>query len=137
MSDVELAVAADAPLDVVPALRGARSLVEARDYARLVLEPQSVELPPEAGPTLERLRELRAAGPERLTADDARALVRELKAVGGDLRSVRLALTGSATGPELSAILAALSHEETEARVTHALRGKSADTIAGVHVYGT
>ena len=37
--------------------------------------------------------------------------MRELKAVGGDLRSLRLALTGAATGPELAAVLAALSRE--------------------------
>ncbi len=42
MPDDELAAAADAPVDVVPALRGARSLVEAREYAQLVLEPQPV-----------------------------------------------------------------------------------------------
>ena len=36
MSDEELAAAADAPVQVVPALRGARSLVEAQEYARLV-----------------------------------------------------------------------------------------------------
>ncbi len=40
MSDEELAAAAEAPVEVVPALRGARSLVEAREYARLVLDPQ-------------------------------------------------------------------------------------------------
>ena len=39
MPDEELAAAADAPLEVVPALRGARSLVEAREYARLVVAP--------------------------------------------------------------------------------------------------
>ena len=40
MPDEELAAAAGAPIEVVPALRGARSLVEAREYARLVLEPE-------------------------------------------------------------------------------------------------
>ncbi len=39
MPDEELAAVADAPLEVVPALRGARSLVEAREYARLVVAP--------------------------------------------------------------------------------------------------
>ena len=34
MSDEELAAAAGAPLEVVPALRGARDLNEAREYAR-------------------------------------------------------------------------------------------------------
>ncbi len=46
----------------------------------------------------------------------ARELLRELKAVGGDLRSLRLALTGAATGPELAAVLAALPREEALAR---------------------
>ena len=36
LPDDELAAAADAPCEVVPALRGARTLVEARAYARLV-----------------------------------------------------------------------------------------------------
>ena len=106
----------DAPLEVAPVLRGARSLAEARDYAHLVSHPASVELPPEAAPTLERFAELRAASPEQLDHAEARALVRELKAVGGDLRSLRLALTGAETGPELAAVLAALPREEALAR---------------------
>jgi hypothetical protein len=48
-------------------------------------------------------------------------MVRELKAVGGDLRALRLALTGAATGPELGAILAALSLDETGRRISRAL----------------
>jgi glutamyl/glutaminyl-tRNA synthetase len=116
MSDEELADAAGASLDAVPALRGARTLVEAREYARLVVDPQPVGLGEDAGPTLERFAELRAAAPERLTSDEARALVRELKAVGGDLRSLRLALTGADRGPELAAVLAALSRDEAIAR---------------------
>ncbi|HXG76316.1 MAG TPA: glutamate--tRNA ligase family protein [Gaiellaceae bacterium] len=112
MSDEELAAAAAVPLEVVPALRGARTLVEAREYARLVLEPARVELPPEAGPTLERFAELRAGAPERLAPEEARALVRELQAVGGDLRALRLALTGAERGPELAAVLAAVPRAE-------------------------
>jgi glutamyl/glutaminyl-tRNA synthetase len=120
MTDDELASAVDAPREVVPALRGARSLAEARDYAHLVLHPASVELPPEAAPTLQRFAELRAASAERLDHAEARALVRELKAVGGDLRSLRLALTGAETGPELAAVLAALPREEALARCERA-----------------
>jgi glutamyl-tRNA synthetase len=112
MSDAELAAAAGAPLEAVPALRGARSLVEAREYARLVVDPQPTALGEDARPTLERFAELRAPAPERLSSDEARAIVRELKAVGGDLRSLRLALTGAERGPELAAVLAALSREE-------------------------
>ena len=48
-------------------------------------------------------------------------VVRELKAVGGDLRALRLALTGRERGPELSAILAALPRDETMRRVDAAL----------------
>jgi hypothetical protein len=82
-----------------------------------VLSPEKVGLPEEAAPTLERFAELRASAPERLTTEDARAIVRELKAVGGDLRSLRLALTGADRGPELAAVLAALSREEALARI--------------------
>jgi hypothetical protein len=49
---------------------------------------------------------------------DARAIVRELQAVGGDLRSLRLALTGAERGPELAAVLSALSRDEAVARTT-------------------
>jgi glutamyl/glutaminyl-tRNA synthetase len=117
MSDEELAAAAEAPVDVVPALRGARTLAEAREYARLVLDPSPVERAGDTQPTLERFAELRSAAPERLDPAQARGIVRELKAVGGDLRAVRAALTGAGTGPELWAILAALSRDETLRRV--------------------
>lgn len=112
MSDEELAAAAGASVEAVPVLRGARSLVEAREYALLVLQPESAKLPDEARPTLDRFIELRAPMPERLSLDESRALLRELKAVGGDLRVLRLALTGAAKGPELAAVVAALSREE-------------------------
>jgi glutamyl/glutaminyl-tRNA synthetase len=120
MPDEELAAAADAPLEAVAALRGARTLKEAKEYARLVAEPALAALPTEAHPTLERFAELRAAGPERLSMDDSRAIVRELKAVGGDLRSLRLALTGVETGPELASVLAALPREEALSRAAGA-----------------
>ena len=121
MSDRDLAEAAGAPIEVVPVLRGARSLVEAQDYARLVLEPAAAELDPEARPTLERFVELREAAPEMLSDDEARSLVRELKAVGGDLRAVRLALTGVARGPELAAVLATVSRSEALERAARAI----------------
>ena len=116
MGDEELAAVAKAPLEAVPALRGARSFVEAREYARMVVEPDRVELPPEAQVTLERFSELRTAGPDVLSPDESRAVLRELKAVGGDLRSLRLALTGTAKGPELWAVLAAVPRDEALAR---------------------
>jgi glutamyl/glutaminyl-tRNA synthetase len=115
MSDEELAAAADAPPEVVPALRGARDLAEAREYARQVLEPEPVSLGEDARPTLERFKELNANGA------GAKDVVRELKAVGGDLRALRLALTGRERGPELWAIVAALPREETFRRVDAAL----------------
>jgi glutamyl/glutaminyl-tRNA synthetase len=118
MADEELAAAAGAPVEAAPVLRGARTLVEAREYARLVLEPQPVELSPDASSTLDRFTELRSGAPDRLSVEEARAILRELKAVGGDLRSLRLALTGAARGPELAAVLAALTREEALARVS-------------------
>lgn len=120
MPDDQLAAAAGAPADVVPALRGARTLAEARDYARLVLEPEAVELGADAAPTLERFAELRSPAPERLSPDEGRAIVRELKAVGGDLHALRLALTGADKGPELAAVLAAVPREEALARADRA-----------------
>ena len=38
--------------------------------------------------------------------------------MGGDLRSLRLALTGAERGPELAAVLAALSRDEALRRAT-------------------
>jgi glutamyl-tRNA synthetase len=113
LSDEELAAAADAPLEVVPALRGARDLNEAREYARQILEPEPVELPEEARPTLERFKELGSA--------DGKTIVRELKAVGGNLKALRLALTGRDKGPELAAIVEALPREEAVRRIDAAL----------------
>ena len=115
LSDEELAAAAEAPVEVVPALRGARDLVEAREYARQVLEPEPVSLGEEARPTLERFRELRSNGA------GAKEIVRELKAVGGNLKALRLALTGRERGPELWAIVAALPPEEALRRIDAAL----------------
>ncbi len=115
LDDEELAAAAGAPVEVVPALRGARDLNEAREYARHVLEPEPVSLGEEARPTLERFKELSSNG---AAAKDA---IRELKAVGGDLRALRLALTGRERGPELWSIVAALPREETLRRIDAAL----------------
>ena len=115
MSDEELAAAAEAPVEVVPALRGARDFVEAREYARQVLEPEPVSLGEEARPTLERFRELRSNGA------GAKEIVRELKAVGGNLKLLRLALTGRERGPELWAIVAALPPDEALRRIDAAL----------------
>ena len=93
LSDEELAERVGVPVSVAPVLRGARDLREAREYAQQVLEPERVEV--DAPETLQRFRELVEGGV------DPRGIVRELKAVGGDLKAVRLALTGRERGPEL------------------------------------
>ena len=104
LSDEELASRVGVPVSVAPVLRGARDLAEARDYATLVLEPAKAEV--DSPETLARFRELVESEIE------PRALVRELKAVGGDLKAVRLALTGKERGPELAAVIAALPRDE-------------------------
>jgi glutamyl-tRNA synthetase len=118
LSDRELAERIGAPLELVPALRGARDLNEAREYAAAVLEAPATLAVPGSRETLERFRELleRANG-----SADPRELVRELKAVGGDLRALRLALTGRERGPELWTVVAALPREEALRRIDAAL----------------
>ena len=107
LSDEELVERVGAPVELAPALRGARDLNEARDYATAILDPAPVAV--DAPETLERFRELL----ERANGNaDPKELVRELKAVGGDLRALRLALTGRERGPELWTVLAALPREE-------------------------
>lgn len=115
LPDAELAARAGAPPQLAPALRGARDLNEAREMAASILQPRSVRLPEAARPTLARFAELRASGL------DGKELVRELKAVGGDLKSLRLALTGAERGPELWAVIAALPQDEALRRVDAAL----------------
>ena len=98
-------------------MRGARDLNEAREYvAQSRAEPRA-----EAGRlTLETSAtfEDTASSPTCRRKD----LVRELKAAGGNLKALRLALTGRDQGPELSAILAALPKEEALRRVDQALQ---------------
>jgi glutamyl/glutaminyl-tRNA synthetase len=114
LSDEELAARVDVPVSVVPVLRGARDLVEARAFADAVLaEPESERT--RSPETLVRFLELQPSL-------EPKALVRELKAVGGDLKALRLALTGRDRGPELAAILASLPADETRRRVEAALR---------------
>jgi glutamyl-tRNA synthetase len=120
LPDKELATRAGAPVELVPALRGARDLNEARDYANAILTPPSNSglLGEKGAATLERFKELL----ERTNGTvDARELLRELKAVGGDLRALRVALTGSERGPELWTVIAALPREETLRRIDAAL----------------
>ncbi|HKD93471.1 MAG TPA: glutamate--tRNA ligase family protein [Gaiellaceae bacterium] len=109
LSDDELAARIGVPVSVAPVLRGARDLAEAREYAAQVLEPAPAEV--DSPETLARARELVEAGLE------PRAVVRELKAVGGNLKAVRLALTGREHGPELAAVIAALPRDELLSRL--------------------
>jgi hypothetical protein len=111
------------PVAVVPAVRGAHDLLEARELAASILDPPSDNLSLAEGDraTLERFRELRLAGNGGLDKDAAKGIVRELKAVGGNLRAVRRALTGRESGPELWSVLAALPREETLRRIDAAL----------------
>ena len=124
LSDGELAARVEAPLRLVAALRGARDLVEARDYAESILRPGPGDgpeaapgpQPPEARPTLLRFAELRAGAADELDDETARSIVRELKAVHADLKALRRALTGRERGPELWAVVRALAREESLAR---------------------
>ncbi len=114
LSDEELAALVGVPVSAAPVLRGARDLVEAREYADSVLTEPRMEV--DAPETLTRARELAEVGLE------PRALVRELKAVGGDLHALRLALTGRDRGPELWAVVAALPRDELLRRIDARLR---------------
>ena len=109
LSDEELAARVGVPVSVAPVLRGARDLAEAREYADQVLEPAESDV--DSPETFARARELAEAGLE------PRDMVRELKAVGGDLKAVRLALTGHERGPELAAVIAALPRDELLSRL--------------------
>jgi hypothetical protein len=116
LTDDELAERVGAPLEVVPALRGARDLLEARRNADSILTEPAAQLT--ASPeTLERFRELRERANSALDPDMAKAIVRELKAVGGDLRALRLALTGAEHGPELWTVVLALPPDEALRRI--------------------
>jgi glutamyl/glutaminyl-tRNA synthetase len=112
MSDGELAVRLGVEKQYVPVTRGARDLNEAGRFVEELLEPG--EIGTSDRETIERFRELVDLPP--------RELLRELKAAGGSLKALRHALTGRATGPELSAILAALPKEEALRRVDQAVQ---------------
>ncbi len=111
LDDAELARRACVPVEAAPLLRGAHDLVEARGLALSVLEPESLDRSG-SSETLDRFVELRSQLPETLDKDEAKALLRELKAVGGSLKALRLALTGAERGPELWAVLHALPRDE-------------------------
>jgi hypothetical protein len=120
LSDEALAERVGAPLEVVPAMRGARDLVEARAIADSILATP-VAAKTASPETLERFRELRERANGQLDSEGAKAILRELKAVGGDLRALRLALTGAERGPELWTVLLALPRDEALRRVDAAI----------------
>ncbi len=117
LTDEELALACGASPELVPALRGARTLVEARQFAALITEPRLGSATTEDRATLERFLELRVGAGERADEAAAREIIREVKAVGGNLKALRRALTGAERGPELWTVLYALPLEETVRRV--------------------
>ena len=111
LSDEDLAACAGVPVEAAAVMRGAHDLVEARALAASVLEPPGVDST-QSPETLQRFAELRAQFPETVDKDEAKTIVRELKAVGGNLKALRVALTGRERGPELWAVLRALPRDE-------------------------
>jgi glutamyl-tRNA synthetase len=110
LTDAQLAERVGVPVAAASLLRGAHDLREARALADAVLDPPGERaLDP---PTLQRFAELRAPLPETIGKDEAKAVIRELKAVGGSLKALRVALTGAEHGPELWAVVAALPRDE-------------------------
>jgi len=111
LDDEELAARAGVPVEAAPLMRGAHDLVESRRLALSVLDDPG-DSPQESPETLARFAELRESLPEVLSKDEAKAVIRELKAVGGSLRALRVALTGAERGPELWAVVRALPRDE-------------------------
>jgi glutamyl/glutaminyl-tRNA synthetase len=111
LDDEALAMRAGVPVEAAPLMRGAHDLVEARRLALAVLHDPG-DSPRDASETLMRFAELRAPLAETLSKDEAKAVIRELKAVGGSLKALRIALTGAERGPELWAVLRALPRDE-------------------------
>src|SRR4029079_12835624 len=109
LSDEEPAARVGVPFALPPVRRGGRDRAGARAYAELVLEPTPADV--DSPETFARARELVEAGL------DPKAIVREVKAVGGDLKALRVALTGQERGPELAAVIAALPRDELLSRL--------------------
>jgi hypothetical protein len=109
--DEELATRAGVPVEAAPLMRGAHDLVEARRLALSVLDDPG-DSPQGSPETLTRFAELRGPLTDVLSKDEAKAVIRELKAVGGNLKALRVALTGAERGPELWAVVRALPRDE-------------------------
>jgi glutamyl/glutaminyl-tRNA synthetase len=122
LSDEELAARVGAPVAAVPALRGAHDLAEAKTIAAaLSAAPPPGSAPAGAEETLASFRELRERANGDLEPDAAHEIVSGVRAAGGDLRALRLALTGAERGPELWTIVLALPREEALRRIDAAL----------------
>ncbi len=114
---------------MVPVLRGARTLSEARAFAaQIAAEPEPPALEQAERAAVQRLVDLRERAPEQLDQETARSLLREVKAVGGNLRTVRAVLTGVTSGPELWTVLYALDRAETLARLERGLASVASST---------
>jgi hypothetical protein len=109
LSEEELAARVGAPRELAPAIADS-----------LLASPAASE---SASPeTLLRFRELRERANGALDPAAAKEILRELKAVGGDLRALRLALTGVERGPELWTVVVALPRDEALRRIDAAIQ---------------
>ncbi len=122
LDEDELAARVGVDARMVPVVRGARTLNEARAFAsQIEAVPEPPSLSDEERAAIQRLVDLRERADELLDESTARALLREVKAVGGNLRTVRRALTGEQRGPELWTVLYALDRAETLGRLERGL----------------
>ena len=113
LDDDELAARAGVPVEAAPLLRGAHDLVEARRSPRACWNHRpTVCLAGRATRDARTVRRAPLAVSGAGRQGHAKAVLRELKAVGGDLRALRVALTGRERGPELWAVLHALPRDE-------------------------
>jgi glutamyl/glutaminyl-tRNA synthetase len=122
LSDAELAERLGVNPSYAVLAAGARDLEEARGLIAAVADaPAAPSAQNGSRATLEQFRALRSRSDTGLTANEARDLLTELRAAGGDLRTLRIALTGAERGPELWRVLAALPRDEALRRVDAAL----------------
>ena len=125
LSDAELAARVGVPVEVVPALRGAHDLNEARELARQRSSTPPVPLcylPTETARRCERFRELRERGGGRARRRTS-AKAAAPRAEGGRRPPARGAPGADRrdSGPELWTVIAALPRDETLRRVDAAL----------------
>ena len=129
LDDDSLAARVGVEPRMVPVVRGARTLNEARAFAdQIEAVPEAPVLTGEEQAAIQRLVDLRERSEEFLDEATARSLLREVKAVGGSLRTVRVALTGVQRGPELWTVLYALERAETLRRLERGLSDIASST---------